>query len=151
MTRIALTGHTRGLGGLIYSYFVDNGHEIKGFSLSTGCDLRDYTQVGRMIDSILSYDWFINCAHPDYCQTQILYRLLDADFQGRVISVGSCVVHEDPGWTDLGLLQYVTQKKALYHACQSLDKLFPQRIFWWAPLHAGDGSYVAKTLKEYGL
>lgn len=89
---VALTGHTRGLGKTIHDYLFHENHHVQGFSLSTGCDLRDYTQDGYMIDSVRSCDWFVNCAHPDYCQTQILYRLLKQDYQGKILNIGSPVV-----------------------------------------------------------
>lgn len=148
---IALTGHTRGLGALIHRCLVKNGHEVIGFSLSTGCDLRDYSQVGQMIDSVRESAWFINCAHPDYCQAQILYRLVMLGYRGKILNIGSPVVHRAPAWNDLGLLEYVTQKTALHHAHTTLSNRFEAKIFMWEPLHAQDEDYVADQLGEYGL
>lgn len=148
---IALTGHTRGLGALIHRCLAKNGHDVKGFSFSTGLDLRDYSQVGQMIDSVMESAWFINCAHPDYCQTQILYRLVRVGYKGKILNIGSPVVHCPPNWTDLGLLEYTTQKTALYHAHTTLSRLFTDKIFMWEPLHAQNADYVAEQLSEYHL
>jgi hypothetical protein len=151
MKIVALTGHTRGLGKHIYNYLVKNNYSAQGFSFSTGCDLRDYSQVGAMIKSVKSCDWFINCAHPDYCQTQILYRLLKENFKGKILNIGSPVVHRPPDWTDLDLLEYVTQKTALYHAHQTLDTMFPNQLILWEPDHDLDENYIVNELKRHGL
>lgn len=148
---VALTGHTRGLGKVICRHLIKHDHDVMGYSLSTGHDLRDYSQVSGMIDKVMSCSWFINCAHPDYCQTQILYRLLTEGYQGKILNIGSPVVHQVPDWTDFGLLEYVTQKTALYHAHTTLSRLFHDRIFMWEPLHVNDEDYVADQLSEYGL
>lgn len=151
MTTVALTGHTRGLGKQIKLILDDKKYDVAGFSLSTGCDLRDYTQVGHMIDQIQHRDWFINCAHPDYCQTQILYRLISSGFGGKILNIGSPVVHQDPGWTDLGLMEYVSQKTALWHAYTTLNAQYPGQVFMWEPQHTTDRDYVAQCLAEFGL
>lgn len=151
MSTIALTGHTRGLGAKIHSTLQQRNHVVHGFSLSTGCDLRNYDHVTSMIKHVKDFDWFINCAHPDYCQTQILYRLIDNDFQGTVLNIGSPVVHRTPDWTDIKLLEYVTQKTALHHAYKTLNKMFGDRILMWEPDHACDIDYVSAYLEKMGL
>lgn len=138
MRNIALTGHTGNLGSIIKDVLENKGHFVQGFSKSTGTDLRDYSQVGHMIQSIKNFDWFINCAHPEYCQSQILYRLLKENFKGKILSVGSPVVHRNPGWTDLGLIEYITQKTALWHAHSSLAALYPGQLWLWEPAHTGN-------------
>lgn len=149
--KIALTGHTRGLGKLIHEYLISKKYSVIGFSFSTGCDLRDYYQVGSMIDLIKNHDWFINCAHPDYCQAQILYRIFQSEFRGKVLNIGSPVVHYVPEWKDLNLLEYVTQKTALLHAHTTLVKFFSNRTFMWEPEHTKDKKYVSTELEKYGL
>lgn len=151
MKSIALTGHTRGLGKLINMSLLDRGHYVTGFSLSNGYDLRDYSVVGKMITEINKFDWFINCAKPDYTQTQILYRLMSSTFSGKVLNIGSPVVHTMPEWKDLSLLEYVTQKTALYHAHKTLTNMFPNRLFMWEPVHTHDMNYITDSLTVLGL
>lgn len=148
---IALTGHTRGLGAIMHAALTANHHQVLGFSLSNGYDLRDYSQVGRMIQQTEGCAWFINCAKPDYAQSQILYRLMASGFAGRILNVGSPVVHKDPGWEDLGLLEYATQKVALHHAHAQLSRRYPGRLFMWEPNHAQDAAYVTRFLESMGL
>lgn len=148
---IALTGHTRGLGAIIHEALTANHHQVLGFSLSNGYDLRDFSQVGRMIQQTKDCEWFINCAKPDYAQSQIQYRLMAAAFPGHILNVGSPVVHNDLGWQDLGLLEYVTQKAALYHAHTQLSSKYPGRLFMWEPLHTDNLSYVSTSLAKFGV
>lgn len=151
MITVALTGHTRGLGSIIHQYLTHKGHHVLGFSTTNGHDLRDYSQVGRMINQVQDADWFINCAKPDYAQSQILYRLMAMNFGGRVLNIGSPVVHCATGWNDLGLLQYVTQKTALHHAHHVLDPLYPNQLIMWEPDHTLDYQYVSGYLGKIGL
>jgi hypothetical protein len=151
MSTVALTGHTRGLGFKINNALTSRNHNIVGFSRSTGCGIRDYTQVGRMIETVKNFDWFINCAHPDYCQSQIAYRLMSNGFRGKILNIGSPAVHDPPLWTDLSLLEYLTQKTALYHAHQVLANLYPDQLLIWEPDHTDDQKYVIENLIRIGL
>lgn len=151
MITLALTGHTRGLGEVIHRYLTHKGHRVLGFSTTNGYDLRNYSQVSRMIDCVQGSDWFINCAKPDYAQSQILYRLMASGFSGKVLNIGSPVVHQQPGWTDLGLLEYVTQKVALHHAHGMLNTLYPGQLIMWEPNHTLEQYYVWAYLASIGL
>ena len=60
--KIAITGHTKGIGLEIFKYFEENGHECRGFSKSTGYDIRTVTSRERMLTEIRECDIFINNA-----------------------------------------------------------------------------------------
>jgi hypothetical protein len=150
MKQAAVTGHTSGLGELIKKYLESQHFTVTGFSLSSGFDLRDYSKITEVISIVKNFDLFVNSAKPDYVQSQILYRLLDAGFTGKILNIGSPVVHKIPPlWTDLKLLEYATQKTALYHAHQTLSKFFPEKLIMWEPTHNFDAEYVATSLKEF--
>lgn len=151
MKTVALTGHTGNLGSIILEVLSEKKYKVLGFSKSSGCDIRDYTQAGMMINQIKDVDWFINCAHPDYCQTQILYRLISDGFNGKILNIGSPVVHQNPNWTDLKLMEYVTQKSALWHAYSTLNPLYPTKVLMWEPAHATSKDYVIESLNRFGL
>ena len=52
--KIAITGHTEGIGKEIYDYFELFGHNVKGFARANGYDLSvDYQKV---IDEIIEWD-----------------------------------------------------------------------------------------------
>lgn len=151
MKRAAVTGHTAGLGKLIKEYLESQNYNVLGFSKSTGYDLRDYSQVTKLLDTVSEFDLFVNCAKPDYVQSQLIYRLLKSGFKGKILNIGSPVVHHNTGWTDLGLLEYITQKTALFHAHQTLEKFYPTQLIMWEPKHTSDIEYVSQCLKELGL
>lgn len=150
MTSIAITGHTSGLGKSFYNLCLAKGLTVKGFSRSNGYDLRDYSAVGRMIDEIKDFDFFINNAKPDYSQTQILYRLCSAWQQGTIISIGSQIIETPPRWSDLGLLEYYTQKIALAHAHKVLEPIVKSKLILVNPKHLDNNTdeYAQELLEE---
>lgn len=151
MKTAAVTGHTSGLGKSIKEYLELNEYVVCGFSRSTGYDLRDYSTVTLMLEQVNDADLFVNCAKPDYAQSQILYRLVKSGFKGIILNIGTPVIHCHHNWTDLGLLEYVTQKTALFHAHQTLEKLRHERMIMWEPQHVSDTEYVSQSLREFNL
>lgn len=73
--KIAITGHTSLLGNEFKKMYELNGDEVIGFSRSNGYDLRDWSQMQKMLSQIDDCDMFISCAKPDFVQTTILYEL----------------------------------------------------------------------------
>jgi len=142
--KIAVTGHTSGLGKSFYNASIERGHSVYGFSRSNGYDLRDYTQVGRMLDAVQGFDFFINNAKPDYAQAQILYRLVRQQSCKNIISIGSQVITSPPEWTDTFLLEYITQKIALAHAHQTLSKISSCKLILLNPSHLLDTDEYAQ-------
>lgn len=149
MKLAAVTGHTSGLGKRIKDYLEHHDYKVHGYSKSTGHDLRDYSIVTDVLDQVRSFDLFVNCAKPDYVQSQVLYRLMKSDFKGTILNIGSPVVHHMPPWTDLGLLEYVTQKTALFHAHQTLSKMYAGKMIMWEPQHVDCQEYVNQALEEF--
>lgn len=73
--KIAITGHTSGLGLELKKVYEADGNEVIGFSRSNGYDLRDWSQMQKMLSQSLDCDMFISCAKPDFVQTIILYEI----------------------------------------------------------------------------
>ena len=142
--KIAITGHTSGLGKSFYHECINRGHTVQGFSRSNGYDLRDYSKVGKMIDKIQDFDLFINNAKPDYAQTQILYRLVRSSTCNMIVNIGSKVIESPPNWTDTFLLEYFTQKIALAHAVQVLSAVSKSQLILINPEHLDDTDIFAK-------
>ena len=145
--KIAVTGHTAGLGKSFFDLLTQQGHHVVGFSRSNGYDIRDYSVVSKIIKEINGFDLFINNAKPDYVQSQIVYRLA-RDWNGTVLSIGSIVVVNPPNWTDTFLLEYVTQKTALAHAHQVLEKVAKCKLVLVNPEHIQDKDQCAKNILE---
>lgn len=151
--RAAVTGHTVGLGNSFFRLLGNHGYQVHGFSRTNGYDLRDYSRVTDMLEHIKGFDLFINNAKPDYTQSQIVYRLSREWTSGMVISIGSQVTIQNPGWSDTFLMEYVTQKIALCHAHESLQSVARCQLVIVHPSHLGDNtdSYVKQLISELKL
>lgn len=64
--KIAITGHTRGLGAEITKIFQANNHEVVGFSRRNGWDIRKQDVRKKLIETLEkeNFDCFINNAYP---------------------------------------------------------------------------------------
>jgi len=145
--KIAITGHTSGLGKSFFDLLSRQGHQVSGFSRSNGYDIRDYSVVSKIIKEIQDFDLFINNAKPDYAQSQIVYRL-SREWHGTILSIGSKVVIDPPGWTDTFLLEYVTQKTALAHTHQVLENVSKCKLILIHPDHIDNPIQCAKNILE---
>jgi hypothetical protein len=88
--KIAITGHTRGIGKAIYKSLEAN-NVVVGLSKSNGFDINDVDQI---VDIAKDCDCFINNAYSDL-QQEILLRRLCELWQGQdkmIITIGSGVV-----------------------------------------------------------
>jgi hypothetical protein len=72
--KIAITGHTKGLGKFLYDYYSDSGHQVIGFSKSTGYDIN--TDIDKIIDESKNVDLFINNAYSGIQQAKITEKIL---------------------------------------------------------------------------
>lgn len=70
--RVAITGHTRGIGKSLYDHFKCQGHEVLGFSKSNNFDITDKNSRNEIIKNLKSCDVFINNAYALDAQKQLL-------------------------------------------------------------------------------
>jgi hypothetical protein len=68
--KIAITGHTNGLGKSIYTHFDKIGHEVIGLSRSNGFDISKNLQT--IIDIAKTCDLFFNNAHVGTAQSDLI-------------------------------------------------------------------------------
>lgn len=125
--KIAITGHTQGLGAEFKKMYESTGHVVTGFSRTNGYDLRDWSKMQSMIDQIQDYDLFISCAKPDFVQTTILYELWKR-WKGQpktIINISSILTFFPTCPPDLFLDPqmdlYRTAKLSLNEACSQLS------------------------------
>jgi NADP-dependent 3-hydroxy acid dehydrogenase YdfG len=90
LVKVAITGHTSGIGLAIADAFRARGAEIVGLSRSTGYDLTDREKV---VGAAAACDIFVNNRHQynDDTQLQLLFRLAD-EWKGQdktIINLGS--------------------------------------------------------------
>lgn len=142
--KIAITGHTSGLGKSFFD-ILSNNYNVVGYSKSNGYDLRDYSVVSKIIDEISDVDLFINNAKPDYAQAQIVYRLART-WSGMLLSIGSQALIDPPKWNDTFLLEYLTQKTALLHAHTVLEQISKCKLIIVHPDHISDADLCARSI-----
>jgi len=70
--KVAITGHTNGIGKSLANYFEQQGHTVVGFSRSNGFDISDAAVRKQIIDSLATCDVFINNAYVVDAQCQLL-------------------------------------------------------------------------------
>lgn len=126
MVKVAITGHTSGIGLAIADAFRARGAEIVGLSRSTGFDMTE--RRDEMVQAAVGCDVFVNNRHQynDDSQLQLLFRVAEA-WRGQdktIINLGSrageCYIigRADP---------YSVYKHALDAACQQLVNRADQR------------------------
>lgn len=110
--KYAITGHTQGIGLGLFNK-LDN---AIGFSTSTGYDITEEKDRKRIIQKSAGCDVFINNAHSQFGQVDMLLDLFYAwrNQNKLIINVGSIIAEDSTclkGYEHL--LQYQIQKKAL--------------------------------------
>lgn len=71
--KIAITGHTAGIGQALAKQYADRGHEIVGLSKREGHNIRAIPKIADLIESC---DVFINNAQAGYAQTELLFEMV---------------------------------------------------------------------------
>ena len=126
--KIAVTGHTSGIGKSIYELLIKQGHDVTGFSRQTGFDLLELKhdkpnkqKMAKFIKSIKDYDIFINNACYEFMQVEILYELFEVwrKVDKTIINIGSVSGDKSKGEPH----EYQIHKVALDKACQQLETM----------------------------
>lgn len=123
--KIAITGHSAGIGASFARVLSLRGHEIIGISKRSGDNIRNTTKT---VEKIIPCDIFINNAQASYAQTELLYAVWQAwrDQPGKHIwCVGTMMTQSPvdqsvPGHSDIAMSQYRNQKVALDDAVAQL-------------------------------
>jgi len=74
--KIAITGNTSGIGLALQNIFAANGHEVFGFSRSSGYDIENKADRERILNTASNCDIFINNAYSPTGQTLLLNELI---------------------------------------------------------------------------
>jgi len=113
--KIALTGHSKGLGAEIVKYF-ETDHTVLGFSRKNGYNIKSPSDREKIINESLDADIFINLVHNYYHQTDLLFELFK-EWENKnklIINISSVVVDKQSWGQDrLDLIEYKNQKRAL--------------------------------------
>ena len=113
--KIAITGHTSGLGQALFNHWSSTSYNLTGFSLSNGFNID--TDVEKISD--VEFDIFINNAYSKYQQVELLYKLYEKnkDRKCTIINIGSA---SSDGNVDR-IKPYAIEKLALEKACLQLQ------------------------------
>ena len=123
--KIAITGHTAGIGRAFAAYLANRGHEIVGLSKRDGNNIRN---IPRIVEMIVPCDMWINNAQAGYAQTELLYRVVEAwkhDRNRMIWNISTMMTQQSgvpdiPGMDATALMEYKNQKRALEDAHHEL-------------------------------
>ena len=117
--KLAITGHSGGLGLAIATKFENEGHEVVGFSLDNGYDITDRLGREQIMLRSMSSDVFVNCAHSraTNCMSQThmfneIYKAWQKEDR-HIINIGSIVTDWMVGPYRPGRAMYRSAKAAL--------------------------------------
>ena len=122
--KIAITGHTAGIGKAFAEQLALRGHTVVGISRREGENIRRVPHTASLIEPC---DLFINNAQTGYAQTELLYEIWSR-WQGQqkyiwnisTMMVESPVNSQPDGQDDLTMSSYRNQKLALEEASRQL-------------------------------
>lgn len=123
--KIAVTGHSAGIGQALAKILSARGHEIVGLSRRNGHNIRVIDKITNLVEPC---DLFINNAQVGYAQTELLYAVWQCwqNQPGKHIWCISTMMtqaptnNDIPGQSDLAINAYRNQKIALENACNQL-------------------------------
>lgn len=126
--KVAITGHSAGIGQALAKIYQDNGHEVIGLSRRNGYNIRSLPKVAGVIESC---DIFVNNAQVGFAQTELLFEIWRR-WEGQektIVNISTqmtdMVVPPKSEWDE-----YIIQKKALELAEELLIKrnVWPRQI-----------------------
>lgn len=118
--KIAITGHTAGIGQALAEEYRLDEHEVVGLSQREGNNIRN---TPKICDQIEPCDVFVNNAQAGYAQTELLFEMAQR-WQGtcKHIIVISTIMTQDPvsALPGLAMDHYRIQKVALEEAVRQI-------------------------------
>jgi len=94
--KIALTGHTKGLGKSLFDKFQINQHEVLGFSRSNGYDLTNANTINKIVTEIENCDVFINNALPSQITLfENVFKSWQNDNTKTIVNISSFLKYRD--------------------------------------------------------
>jgi NADP-dependent 3-hydroxy acid dehydrogenase YdfG len=116
--KIAITGHTSGIGAALYGAYERDGYQVLGMSRANGYNIRN---TPKICDAIEPCDVFVNNAQAGFAQTELLFEMARR-WSGtkKHIVVISTQMTQYPVTCIAGLDEYYTQKVTLESAVAQL-------------------------------
>lgn len=124
MAKIAITGHSAGIGQALSKIYESHGHTIVGLSRRNGYNIRS---IPKLVSVIESCDVFINNAQVGFAQTELLfavYQVWKGQEGKRIINISSLMTSMPvSSISGIEMMQYYVQKKTLEEAIVQLRQL----------------------------
>jgi NADP-dependent 3-hydroxy acid dehydrogenase YdfG len=118
--KIAITGHTAGIGKALTEIYAQQGYDIVGLSKREGNNIRN---ISKICDQIEPCDIFVNNAQAGYAQTELLFEMSQRwqKTQKHIIVI-STIMTQDPmsSLPGLDMDQYRIQKIALEESVKQI-------------------------------
>jgi NAD(P)-dependent dehydrogenase (short-subunit alcohol dehydrogenase family) len=118
--KIAITGHTSGIGKSLLDEFQCRQCQVVGFSRSTGHDITNDAIQQHIVDQLDTIDIFVNNAHAGLAQTELFTKIWNKwrMLPKRIVNIGSISTTfrqgpNDLPWQPLGRAHYAAEKAAL--------------------------------------
>ncbi len=118
--KIAITGHSAGIGQALTQAYQQRGHEVIGLSRRNGHNIHN---MAKLCDLIQPCDVFVNNAQSGYAQTELLFEMAQRwSNTGKHIIVISTMMTQEPQscLPGLGMDHYRLQKVTLEQAVSQL-------------------------------
>jgi hypothetical protein len=119
--KIAVTGHTSGIGKSLFDHFVEQRHYCIGFSRSTGHDISNVNNRHQILEFSRDCDIFINNAYKNFDNSQfLLLKEKYNDWIGKekiILNISSRIT-DFPKPASIFLQQYWETKKDQDIFCQ---------------------------------
>ena len=118
--KIAITGHTAGIGQALAQEYTLASHKMVGLSTREGNNIRNIPKICNQIESC---DMFINNAQAGYAQTELLFEMANRwQGTGKHILIISSMMTQQPvsSLTGLDMDHYRVQKIVLEEAVKQI-------------------------------
>ena len=124
MAKIAITGHSAGIGQAFAKIYEQQGHEVVGLSRRNGYNIRNIT---KCVEVIQPCDIFINNAQAGFAQTELLFAVHQAWERvpnKQIINISTLMTSlPTSSINGLEMLHYHVQKTTLEEAVRQLRGL----------------------------
>ena len=118
--KIAITGHTVGIGKSIANAYINDGHTVIGFSTSTGYDISEPEDRARIVAESSDCDVFFNNAYHDFAQCDLLFDLWTS-WQGQHKKIVNISSSQSMRWLhNFRDIKYRSAKRALEDSSEFL-------------------------------
>jgi NAD(P)-dependent dehydrogenase (short-subunit alcohol dehydrogenase family) len=111
--KIAVTGHTSGIGKSIYDYFLEQNNDVIGFSRSNGYNISNKEDRTNICNLSENFDIFVNNAYNNFDNSQ---ELMLADRLESWKDTEKIIINLSSRWTT-GNHKYCHDKMSIDNIC----------------------------------